>query len=289
MTDLRIFAVAAIALTGCAVEDQAVDADMLAASQAPIPQLFDLSVDRVWGGNVSTFTIEGGPPNGNVRLVRAVRGAAGVGPCPPPLNGECLDINGPGGVQLTGGTISLNANGQAQFTVNIPAGVQDGVNVAFQAVAPAAGAGSNPFEIVTGPNVAPCVPDQYEPNDDGFGAIPAWPLQGEAQICNGQDFDWYNVALAQGDALQADIFFTHIQADVDLDLYLRDAPSANSTNDIRVGFLADGFSATDNETASVVAPVDGVFYSVVYNWVGASLTPVDYGMAATITPATPTP
>jgi hypothetical protein len=53
--------------------------------------------------------------------------------------------------------------------------------------------------------------------------------------------------------------------------------------------LADGFSATDNETASVVAPVDGVFYSVVYNWVGASLTAADYGMAATITPATPTP
>ena len=63
MTDLRIFAVAAIALTGCAVEDQAVDADVLAASQAPIPQLFDLEVDRVWGGNVSVVTPQSRAPH----------------------------------------------------------------------------------------------------------------------------------------------------------------------------------------------------------------------------------
>jgi hypothetical protein len=279
MMDLRLVGLAALALAGCAVEEQGADAAVVASEQAPLPQVFTLEVDQVWGGNPSTFTITGGPPNGSVRLVRAVGGGIVAGPCPAPLGGECLDIDGPAGVQLTGPAITLDSTGYAQFTANVPSTVPNGVDVAFQAVAPSNAVGSAPIALVTGPNLPP---DQYEPNDDAYGALPAWPLAGSADIADGTDFDWYTVDLFAGDTLTANIYFTHGSAN-DLDLYLRDQPSDNSS--YASGYLVRGFSATDNETYTYTAVADGTHYSMVHNWSVSSTSPTPYDMDATITPA----
>lgn len=287
--NVRLFALAALAMTGCAVEDGAADSELLAAEQAPIPQLFTLAVSEVTGGSPATFTITGGRPNGTVRLVRAVNGAAAPGPCPPPLGGECLDINGPGGVVVTGPPISLTAGGNAMLTVNIPSTVPDGVPVAFQVVDPGAGAGSNPVEIVTGPETVDCLADLFEPNDDGFAtSLPAFPDGACAISAGGADFDWFTVSLLTGDAFTANIYFTHVSSTGDVDLYIRDSPATNVRTDpdgYGVGYLARGFSSNDDETASITAAVDGPHFVTVANFSTTSTLEVPYETEMFVTPA----
>lgn len=139
-------------LASCEVESpDALDPELLPAEQAPLPQTFTLAVSAIQGGQPATFTITGAPPNTTLKLARAVGGGIGAGPCPPVLGGGCLDITGPQGLELFPFNLTTNAAGSASITITVPATVPDGVPVGFQAVHLASGNGSNPVELITGP------------------------------------------------------------------------------------------------------------------------------------------
>jgi hypothetical protein len=125
--------------------------ELLPSAQSPLPQTSTLAVSGIEGGQPTTFTISGGPPNATLKLARAVGGGIGAGPCPPVLGGGCLDISGPQGIALFPFNLNTNAAGAASITVTVPATVPDGVPVGFQAVHPASGTGSNPVALTTGP------------------------------------------------------------------------------------------------------------------------------------------
>lgn len=285
--NVRLFALVAVALAGCTVADEASsDAQSLAVEQAALPQLFTLLTTEVTGGQPATFGIQGGPPNSSVRLARAVGGAAAPGPCPPPLAGGCLDINGPQGIDLFPFSITTNANGNGSITVNVPAGVPDGVPVAFQAVHPASGTGSNPVEIVTGPPPATCGTDTFEPNDDAFAAVAGAAPNVSSVISLGTDFDWYAFTATAGQTIQVDAFFTHISGAVDIDTYLTAAPYDNTNTATGArgtgNYLQRGFGSVDNESFTVVAPSTGTYYVMVHNFITGSTTCSDYDLVVSV-------
>jgi plastocyanin len=179
----RTISVLMLILGGCAAETTA-SVSTLPDDQLAIPQTFALRVDGTQGGEPISFIVSGATPNSNVKLVRAVNGASQPGPCPPPLGGQCLDIDGPNGVAVFGFTMTTDSRGLASRTLTLPSTVADGTEVSFQAVVPGANVGSNTVDFVVGPadplanaqcapDFAGCSPRDFASNDftTAFGTI----------------------------------------------------------------------------------------------------------------------
>ncbi len=147
----RLFTLTALALLACGGEDPT-HVDLLPMAQAGIAQTIALTVDGTQAGQPLTFRVTGAPRGSSIRIVAAVGGrVVSQGTCPPVLRGECLDINGPRGVVALPFTLRANAAGTAQRQVSLPASVQDGTRVAFQAVVASVPTGSNPVVFTAGP------------------------------------------------------------------------------------------------------------------------------------------
>jgi hypothetical protein len=282
----RIALVLLFAGVGCAVDEASVQDAELLVGQAPIPQVFTLDVDGTVGGAPITFTVTGLPPGTAVRLVRAVGGGIGSGPCPSVLGGQCLDINGPQGVAVFPFTMVADATGQASRTMMIPAGVPDGTSVGFQAIAPSAGVGSNPVAFVTGPPVvATCTTDDsFEPNDDALNDALGTPPYGfVGELCAGAPYDWYVFDLVAGETISLDVLFTHT-ADIDIDVWAYTAPQPNLTFS---SYVAASTSVDDDENITYTATVDQTLYVWIYNWevqYGSSTSASSYTLEYSIAP-----
>jgi sugar lactone lactonase YvrE len=149
---IRLSLLTLIALTGCNTD--LANPTEIATAQAPLPQVFTLSVDATQAGQPVTFQISGAPPNATVKIILANRGDVNVpGPCPPVLGGECLDIDGPLGLTVLSFVLTTSNAGNAQRQLIMPASVPDGTQLAFQAVIPSTATGSNPVLVVTGPPI----------------------------------------------------------------------------------------------------------------------------------------
>lgn len=281
----RLSLVLCLGALGCAVDQEPTRYDELPSTQAALPQVFSLSVAATVAGQPITFSVAGLPIGTPVRIARAVGGGISPGPCPPVLGGECLDINGPQGLNVFPFTLTANSSGEATRTLTLPAGVPDGTPVAFQAVSPGLGTGSNPVTFVTGPTGPTCNPDDsFEPNGDALNDALGTPPTGfVGELCAAAPYDWYVFDLTAGQTLDLTLSFTHTSS-VDLDLWAFDAPQANLNFP---SFLAASTSTDDDEFVSVTAAADGPVYVFVYNWAVAydgSTSSSSYGLDYTITP-----
>ncbi|MCB9908358.1 MAG: hypothetical protein H6830_11620 [Planctomycetes bacterium] len=100
--------------------------------------------------------------------------------------------------------------------------------------------------------IDPCagfVDDAFEDNDDCASATPVTDgTYPGLQIDVADEKDIFSTCVADGATITVDILFT--DALVDLDLFLRDAASAECGTGYGANMLAYGFSVTDNETAT---------------------------------------
>ena len=121
-----------------------------------------------------------------------------------------------------------------------------------------------------------CEPDSLEENDsveDAF-TIAEGTLAGLTS-CAG-DLDWYSISLETGDTLNADLAFTH--ADADIDLLLADATST---------LLTYSGTETDNEELTWETETSGTYYLIVNLWADSDEDPTNnlYTLTTAITPA----
>lgn len=102
--------------------------------------------------------------------------------------------------------------------------------------------------------------DRLEPNDGRASATDAGT--GDSydglSIHSNADEDYFAVDASAGEAVTADVSFTH--ADGDLDVILVDASGTT---------VASSVSISDDESVEYVAPSDGQYYVVVYGYSGA--------------------
>lgn len=271
-------------LAGCAVSDEAPSGlSSLPAERTPLPQDFNLISTALRAGQPATFAVQFGPPSASVRLARAVGGGVGAGPCPPVLGGGCLDITGPQGVELFPFSISTNASGNGSVTVIVPAGVPDGVPVALQAVHPASGAGSVPAVVVTGPPLAVCDVDSFEPNGDAFAVLSGPAPVVSSVVSSGADVDWYAFHAVAGQIIRVDVLFTHDNAaQIDLDVHLTAGPFSRADARRSGNYLARGISGNDDELAVATATTTGTHYVMVDNWHSGTLNCADYELEVTV-------
>ncbi len=96
----------------------------------------------------------------------------------------------------------------------------------------------------------PCIPDDaFEDNDDCANASPVVDGAYTSLMAFDTDPDHYSFCVPDGGFLSADILFLTAQAD--LDLVLWDASDVNcGTGHAGATFLAEGWSATDNESVT---------------------------------------
>lgn len=87
-----------------------------------------IDIDYVVPGEVATVTVDGAMPGESVRFVRSFKGL-GSGPCPAVLGGLCIDMRGPSLV----GAATADGQGQAIYTMSVPANAPLGNSVSFQA------------------------------------------------------------------------------------------------------------------------------------------------------------
>ena len=110
------------------------EADLSAApvGNAPAPpDELDLALSpAVQGGNL-TWTVTGANANETIYLIMSL-GGLGAGPCPPVLNGDCLDITAPAGLLPVQ---TADASGNATLTLPVPAVTNVDDVAYFQAVA----------------------------------------------------------------------------------------------------------------------------------------------------------
>jgi hypothetical protein len=111
-------------LTACATAP----AEQLPTSESG-PPLW-VSTPDLYAGVPATITVQGANPGELIHLVASRQ--RGPGPCPPPLNGQCLSVQAP---LLRVGSGNADASGEASFTFNVPPGAVD-QEVLFQAAAP---------------------------------------------------------------------------------------------------------------------------------------------------------
>jgi hypothetical protein len=136
-----------VALSGCAVEQVVLDLDdegfehQLAtsgegASQVPPPGDLDLVVRDIFEAGVSNVaSISGADPNTRVYLI--VADSDGLGPCPPVLNGVCVDLVMPRVL----GSVVANASGVANIPFILPYDIPEGAPRYLQAAGPGVGYG----------------------------------------------------------------------------------------------------------------------------------------------------
>ncbi len=91
---------------------------------------WDLVTPPAWGGE-GTWHVTGANAGETVHIAWSAAGT-GLGPCPIPLGGVCLDIVAP--VNLLG-TVTADANGEADVTVALPATGGSGAIIHTQAMA----------------------------------------------------------------------------------------------------------------------------------------------------------
>lgn len=113
-----------------------------------------LSVSDMVAGERTTFTVEGADPGRTVYFGRA--STLGTGPCPPLLNGVCLDLVAPSLM----GAIAADATGSASLTIRLPPNLPVGAAQSFQAAQGGPNAAvSNPFTGMVSPDA----------DGDGYG------------------------------------------------------------------------------------------------------------------------
>lgn len=273
----------ALALLGCDI-DNGEEVQPLPGKVAPLPQPFTLSVDGTVAGQPMTFTVHNAPANRAVRVGAAYNGSITPGVCPPALQGECLDIDGPNGVTLLPVTLNTDGTGFAEATLTVPAGIPNGTTLAFQAAEVSQAVGSTPVRFTVNPPIV-CTNDPTEPNTDAASAPDL--LDGlMGSTCGGTaDWDWFALDVLAGDTVTIDVSFTHVVDDVDIDVVLFDAPQINDRNVVFLNAITIAASNTDNESITHTAQADGTLYLAVYNWLdvwdAGSTSDGDYTLTVT--------
>ena len=155
--------------------DDGEDMSLLPSEMAPLPLLFSLEASNFLAGQTATLTITGGPPNTAIEL-RASTAGIRPGPCPPVLDGACVDITRPF-KRLSFAPVT-DGDGDVSVPLVIPAWRAGGY-VAFQAaVRGRSPALSNVIaRPIGGPNLV--IEDDVDADGDGFT-----PAQGDCA-----DFD----------------------------------------------------------------------------------------------------
>jgi hypothetical protein len=111
--------------------------------------------------------------------------------------------------------------------------------------------------------VDPCVDDGFEENDTRATAAPIDPGSYlDLWVCPTDTNDFYAVTLGAGDELSLDLFFTHAEGDIDVEVQT----SAGTV-------VASGSSADDDESVTYTAAVAGTYYIRVYLFADAGTTP----------------
>ncbi len=105
----------------------------------------------------------------------------------------------------------------------------------------------NQYTMNISANVAACPQDQFEDNDEDFGAPLIFPGSHTLNVCVG-DEDYFDVILTDGETLEVEAVFSHAEGDIDIQILgLLGIPLASSA------------SSTDNEQVSYTANNVGFF------------------------------
>lgn len=115
-------------LLACGAPPGTADADLWSADGTGAPPVeLALTVPELVPGEVSTITVTGAPVGAELYLVT---GAPGDGPCPPVLDGGCVDVTRPAVL----GTAIADDLGDAAFELAIPEALALGTTPTFQVV-----------------------------------------------------------------------------------------------------------------------------------------------------------
>lgn len=131
-----------VACTSVPVEDleQAITYEQATEQAAPPGVALSLDVSALNAGGIATMNVADADPGEQVFLLRSLNGM-GNGPCPPALNGMCVDLTP--GIAIMG-PITASAAGTGTLSATLPGTVPFGTNVCLQAVAiRSAGAGGS--------------------------------------------------------------------------------------------------------------------------------------------------
>ncbi|MCB9682135.1 MAG: PPC domain-containing protein [Alphaproteobacteria bacterium] len=264
-----------VGLAGC---DTAADLDAQhpealptpVAGQLPLPQTLglgsSLGADEFVAGKWIDLRVTGASPGATVGLAVS-NGTIAAGSCPAWI-GDCLDITpGTSGYRFVvlgtaDGAGALAFNGTLPRTLAAD-------DYVFQALSPdpttGVFAGSSPFAKTVLPFSANCPTgdDGFEP-DDSPAASTAVAIGSSSTgrvLCTEDDIDWHSIDLLAGQTVNVDIFFTDTEGD--LDLYLVDAPYPNNIDVLNANYAVRGYTASDDETITFVAPADGTYYIAV--------------------------
>jgi hypothetical protein len=146
-------ALALAAWTACAAPvdpwdaiDESEALGFLPGDFVPPPGSLEVAVTPIVPGQPATWTITGGYPGDTVYLLRSPN-SVGQGPCHRVL-GACLTIRAPFARQAT---LTLDSNGEASVTLQVPAHITPGRSFAFQAFSPTSVLLSAPKLVVVDP------------------------------------------------------------------------------------------------------------------------------------------
>jgi hypothetical protein len=182
----------------------------------------------------------------------------------PPANSLTVQLHDP-----TGALLGSERTWEGSASVDIPALTTGRYTARVFSEDPEQRSGCRVVVRVTTPHF--CPEDLYEQNDDLATAVPVTgsgvPLL--AQLCPG-DEDWFAITLAKRDELAVLLDFVHLSGNLDLELR---GPAGT--------VVASSATLTDDEQASVVATVAGVYGIRVF----APTSAVENAYALTVTHA----
>lgn len=114
----------------------------------PLPETLGLTVGPIVPGADVTVTVSGAQPGATVRLITGT--AAGAGPCPSALGGDCVGITTP---TLIRRPAVASSSGDARWTIPVPSMLEAGDSLWLQGleVAGAASVASEPTLVFAGP------------------------------------------------------------------------------------------------------------------------------------------
>jgi hypothetical protein len=240
-------------------------------------------------GREFEILINGANPNALMALAYS-DGGPGNGPCPPFLQGNCMDI--------TGGTTGVrtfmlpraDGVGDVVFQTQLPQNLQPGSYV-MQALALSGGqfTGSDPFFAEFIPFAQDCAtPGANEPNDRAVQEATALSSGDTSSgvVCYQDRTDWYSVPMVQGQLLSIDVSFTH--ADGDLDVYVLEGATSNHEFLLAENAVATSDSIDDDETIDYVANVSRRHYIAVRMYDETDATEGN-GYTISVTTSVPSP